>query len=60
MTYEDIMKFVKFMVKTSITFKLIFTKVTKSWEKKENFHQFHGVWSSMNSDDTKIECSGLY
>ena len=37
MTYEDIMKFVKFMVKTSITFKLIFTKVTKSWKKKGKF-----------------------
>ena len=54
------MKFVTFMVRTSSSFKLFCTKVTKSWKKKENFHQFHGVWSSMNSDDTKIECSGLY
>lgn len=54
------MKFVTYMVRTSSFFKLFFTKVTKSWKKKENFHQFHGVWSSMNSDDTKIECSGLY
>ena len=57
------MKFVTFMVRTSSSFKLFFTKVTKSWKKRKistSFMVFGVPWILMIQKLSVVACTDEY